>query len=176
MASDGSGRSRRVQRMIRNQNSSRRFAVNRQRCRTLVFVFAGVGLCVSTTGAQLKIVKPPVGPVIPPVAVQAPPSPVFTVRSYLGKCLDFGQPPNPVSHVVIFDCNGSASQRITVEEVDSHHDVVLHAGNLVLGVNTGPMVATLGGSSTVSTVGSALVYGLELQARNPVTAVAVMGQ
>jgi hypothetical protein len=116
-------------------------------------------------------------PVAPPasVSVQAPP-PVFSVRSYLGKCLDFGQAANPVSQVVIFDCNGSASQHITVEEVDSQHDVVLHAGSQVLGVNSGPLVATLGGSNTVPTGGSTIVYGLELQARNTLTAITAMGQ
>jgi hypothetical protein len=58
----------------------------------------------------------------------------FIVRSYGGKCLDFGSaPPETGAPVFISECNGTAGQRIEIVEIDptpiSRHEVVLFAGN-----------------------------------------------
>lgn len=58
----------------------------------------------------------------------------FFIRSYNGKCLDFGAAPHVTgSPVFIYDCNGSAAQRVMVVEIDptpiSKHEVVLFVDN-----------------------------------------------
>jgi hypothetical protein len=61
--------------------------------------------------------------------------PPFVVRSYGGKCLDFGPPPQVKgSPVFIYDCNGTIAQQVSIEEVDDRHDVILRAGDKVIGV------------------------------------------
>lgn len=68
----------------------------------------------------------------------------FTVRSYQGKCLDFGTSPSGNGATVFLnDC--AAAHPIRVEEIDSRHDVVLHAGNQVIGIYN-PTVITNGGT------------------------------
>jgi hypothetical protein len=72
---------------------------------------------------------------------QTAPAPAFTVRSYGGKCLDFGPLSiRPVAvfggaPVVIADCNGSASQQVRVEELTDRPGrlVILRAGGGVIG-------------------------------------------
>jgi hypothetical protein len=60
----------------------------------------------------------------------------FFVRNYGGKCLDFGAAPQVSgTPVFIFDCNGSPAQQVRIEEVNARHDVILRAGNKVIGVN-----------------------------------------
>jgi hypothetical protein len=61
--------------------------------------------------------------------------PAFVIRSYGGKCLDFGPPPH-VSGAPVFinDCNGSSAQQVRIEEINARHDVILRAGNKVIGV------------------------------------------
>ena len=172
-----------------------------QRNRTLTIAFAIVTLWIDTGRAQVRI-APPAAPVAPPIAspvappikpvgllpvpvgpittAPPPPQPGFYVRSYLGKCLDFAPPHTPfsaqvVSQVAISDCNGSATQQILVEEVDSHHDVVLHAGSKVIGI-TYSNVKTLApgdlsGNMAATSGNTPLVFGLELQDRLAVTAI-----
>jgi hypothetical protein len=101
--------------------------------------------------------------------VLLPPRPIFYVRSYLGKCLDFGPSATGGTQVYVSDCNDSAEQQVLVEEVDAQHDVILHAGGKVLGYRPvlvgsapGPLVAT------ASAAPAPPVYALELQDRpNP---------
>jgi hypothetical protein len=71
----------------------------------------------------------------------------FTLRNYGGKCLDFGTSPQPSGPVAIQDCNGSASQQLRVEEMNSQHTVRLHAGPAVLGFQYDPG-ASLGDPTT----------------------------
>jgi len=145
--------------------------------RTLVIAatFAILILCTSTERAQVRISPQAVGPVAPIGPIAMPPGqPVFQVRSYLGRCLDFSPPPQPsssspqpASQVVIYDCNATPSQQIWVEEIDSQHDVILHAGNGVLGINR-PLMNRLGISPSANPVPGA--YALEVQGRaNPIT-------
>src|SRR5262245_61594663 len=70
----------------------------------------------------------------------------FTVRSYGGKCLEFG-PPHPAPHQAILgnplfisDCNGTAAQKVRVQEVNDRHEVILRMGNGVIGKNVIPVV------------------------------------
>jgi len=70
----------------------------------------------------------------------------FTVRSYGGKCLEFG-PPRPLPHqailgnpVFISDCNGTAAQQVRVQEVNDQHEVILWMGSGVIGRNEIPVV------------------------------------
>lgn len=91
----------------------------------------------------------------PPVSA---PTTLFYVKNYGGKCLDFGAPPQTSgSPVYIYGCNGTIAQQIGVEEIDSRHDVLLHAGTKVLGLHN-PAVFTTGGTSS-----SPSEYALELQ-------------
>lgn len=66
----------------------------------------------------------------------------FTVRSYGGKCLEFGVPRTIIEQrmaknypVFISDCNGSAAQQVRIEELTDRpgHLVILRAGNGVIG-------------------------------------------
>ena len=77
----------------------------------------------------------------------------FYVRSFVGKCLTYGAPlqvtseavprANPSSPVYIYDCNTGSrqpirvepmSQQVVVAEINNRHEVVLRAGNKVVGV------------------------------------------
>jgi hypothetical protein len=71
------------------------------------------------------------------VAALPPPKPPFTIRSYGGKCLDFGASPQ-VSGAPVFinACNGTAAQQVFIEEVNVYHEVILRAGTLVIGVRS----------------------------------------
>jgi hypothetical protein len=81
-------------------------------------------------------------------------------------------PPRPPPQIVLYDCNGGASQQIWVEEVDSQHDVILHAGNSVIGIHN-PLTNTLGGTSPAA---AAPVYTLELQGRANPNTIAALNQ
>ena len=62
-------------------------------------------------------------------------APTFSVRSYVGKCLDFGSSPQVIgSPVFISDCNGKAAQMVRVQEINDRHEVILRAGTKVIGV------------------------------------------
>jgi hypothetical protein len=96
----------------------------------------------------------------------------FLVRSYMdaasgrgqGKCLDYGTPPNGSATVFLNDCGSAHPVRVT--EADGNHDVVLHAGNQVIGIHN-PQVINGGGPLPAP----ATQYSLELQpAANPITA------
>ena len=89
------------------------------------------------------------------VLVQTTPvNATFTVRSYGGKCLEFGAP-HPLPHqaalgspVFISDCNGTAAQQVRIEELPGPgHAVILHAGNGVIGRNVTPVVILQAASS-----------------------------
>src|SRR5262249_4303297 len=73
----------------------------------------------------------------PPASTNAQVVTSFFVRSYAGKCLDFGPAPHVGAPVFIFDCNRTAAQRLRVEEINERHEVILRAGRLVIGVRTG---------------------------------------
>ena len=171
--------------------------------RTFTVALAMTSVLLDTSRAQLRIplpvvpVAPPSAPA-PPVATPAtpvgpvpvgpivlapppPPQPLFYLHSYLGKCLDFGSPANPdpsgqmVSQLAVRDCNNSPSQQIKVVEVDNQHDVVLYAGNEVLGISI-PLTISTGGSAAAAWGSAPPIYGLELQQRNVLTAMTTFGQ
>ena len=85
----------------------------------------------------------------------------FRVRSYMGKCLTYGQfvidpdpesdPPPPQSGYPVFidDCGGGSTlpggfdrtfQQIVVEEINDRHEVVIRAGGKYIGVAGGVLV------------------------------------
>jgi hypothetical protein len=75
------------------------------------------------------------------LTIQAVPQ-SFTVRSYGGKCLEFGVPRTPIEQamakgypVFISDCNGSVVQQVRIEELTDRpgHLVILRAGSGVIG-------------------------------------------
>jgi len=107
----------------------------------------------------------PAQPKAPPPAIVAPlfavAQPFFYVQSYLGKCLDFGTAQTSGTQVYVSDCNNSAEQQVLVEEVDAQHDVILHAGSLVLGLRP-PQVLPLPSDGPAAPASP--VYVLELQA------------
>jgi hypothetical protein len=90
-------------------------------------------------------------------ATAGPPAPhPLSVRSYLGRCLDFGAPPLKAgSPVFISDCNATAAQQVVLEEftppqtlpvahvggggltIPQDHQVRLHAGNLCIAAASG---------------------------------------
>ena len=86
-----------------------------------------------------------------------PAKPPFTIRSYGGKCLDFGPPPQVIGAPVFINaCNGTAAQRVLIDEVNVYHEVILRAGTLVIGVRS-QVVSTPGpGGPTQSATESPL--------------------
>jgi hypothetical protein len=74
---------------------------------------------------------------------QVPPAfPTFYAKSYAGRCLDFGPPPQVAgSPVFIYDCNRTVSQQIGIQEISpasklppaQSHAVLLHAGTKCIG-------------------------------------------
>lgn len=88
-------------------------------------ILLGLALCGTTLMAQTwtwttVFIKPP-----------------FVIRSYGGKCLDFGPPPQlSGAPVFIYDCNGTIAQQVSIEEVNARHDVILRAGTKVIGVKS----------------------------------------
>lgn len=63
--------------------------------------------------------------------------PPFVIRNYGGKCLDFGPAPQVSgAPVFIYQCNGTSVQQVRIEEVSNQHDVILRAGNKVIGVRS----------------------------------------
>jgi hypothetical protein len=91
--------------------------------------------------------------------------PAFYVRSYVGKCLDFGTPPRQLNGlpVFIYGCNGTVVQQVRVQEINERHEVILHAGSKVIGVTGMGTVAS--GGPVLTATGVTLQSGpmLELQ-------------
>ena len=84
------------------------------------------------------------------------PQHAFFARIYANKCLDFTSAAQAGSGpVVIATCNNSATQQIVVQEINPRHEVVLHAGQKVIGVHA-PLVITAGNASVVNPAGSSL--------------------
>src|SRR5262245_2574017 len=97
----------------------------------------------------------------------------FFVRSYGGKCLDFGSGPQVSgSPVFIYSCNGTAAQQVIVQEINDRHEVVLHAGNKVIGVNENRVITLTTQVILASTLapGATVVAEtrLELQDADPI--------
>ena len=103
------------------------------------------------------------------ILVAPPIKPPFFVRSYGGKCLDFGPPPQVSgSPVFIYDCNGTIAQQVRIEEVNGRHDVILRAGNKVIGVK--PLNFPAAPAAPAAGVASESEMSLELQNEaNPLT-------
>src|SRR6476620_8826149 len=86
---------------------------------------------VASASGALTLRVPP--PNAPPLQLAHP---EFLVQSLGGRCLDFGAAPLVSGRPVLLrDCNRGPSQQVIVQEVNAHHDVILHAGNKVLGVS-----------------------------------------
>src|SRR4051794_32641546 len=80
-----------------------------------------------------------------PATVLAQTAPAFFARHYGGKCLDFGASPQVLgSPVFLYQCNGTVAQQIRVQEINNRHEVILHAGSLVIGVKQDPPSNTTG--------------------------------
>jgi len=86
-------------------------------------------------------------------------SPTFSVRSYGGKCLDFGTPPTVV-HATVFiaTCNGGSGQRVGVQEINDRHEVILRAGSKVIGFRRASVI-----TSSITVVPLDGEFPLELQ-------------
>lgn len=90
------------------------------------------------------------------VGAPPPTKPPFTIRSYGGKCLDFGPPPQVVGAPVFINaCNGTAAQQIRIEEVNVYHEVILRAGTLVIGVPSDLVINPGGGGPPPGTPSTA---------------------
>lgn len=105
--------------------------------------------------------------------VTAQPNPVdpalFEIRSYGGKCLDFGAPPQiSGAPVFIYDCNGTIAQEVRIQEVNEFHDVILRAGNKVIGVKDEPVIGS--GEGTGDAESEPVIQLQELQDLNTVLA------
>jgi hypothetical protein len=55
--------------------------------------------------------------------------PLFTIKSYMGRCLNM----TPPADLSIADCDGSVGQRFGIEERDPMHHVRVHGGGLCIG-------------------------------------------
>jgi FG-GAP-like repeat len=81
----------------------------------------------------------------------------FTIKSYQGKCLDYGSAWGGTGPTVFLnDC--SVAHPIRVEEINGRHQVILHAGAQVLGLKS--MIGSIGDGTTTAPS----EYPLELQA------------
>ena len=97
-------------------------------------------------------------------AMVAPTDSAFVVRSYGGKCLDFGSPPQVLgSTVFISACNGSGTQQVVVQEINQRHEVILIAGNKVIGVKATQATTLAGRTALVLVAKSDSENPLELQ-------------
>lgn len=82
----------------------------------------------------------------------------FQVRDYGGKCLDYGMsPPGHGGTVFLNDCN--SAHTILVEEINSNHQVLLHAGAQVIGIHNPNSRVT----GSVPAAVTATTFSLELQ-------------
>jgi len=100
-------------------------------------------------------------PLLLSAAAQVLPSfSTFYVKSYAGRCLDFGPPPQVIgSAVFIYDCNGTIAQQVGIQELfplETHaaarivgtsvpqplepHAVILHAGTKCIGSSANPPI------------------------------------
>ena len=92
-------------------------------------------------------------------AVQAADPPLFLIKSYGGKCLDYGPRWSGDSAVGLVYLNECArAHPIGVQEIDANHDVVLYAGTDVIGIHNPPASSTGGPPPPPPTQ-----YALELQ-------------
>src|SRR5262249_60734156 len=64
----------------------------------------------------------------------------FLIRSYGGKCLDYGISPSGDRGVFLNDCPNAHPVRVA--EVNANHDVLLYAGNSVIGINIPQTITT----------------------------------
>lgn len=111
---------------------------------------------------------------LPFFATQAQ-TPGFFAHNYGGKCLDFGPPPNVTgSPVFIFGCNGTIAQQIRIVEVNDRHDVILRAGNKVIGVKFTPVIGPV--ENTGPSPLSSVEIPLELQVPQDLNTSASLGQ
>jgi hypothetical protein len=81
--------------------------------------------------------------------------PLFYFQSYMGRCLDYGAPPQVAgSPVFIYGCNQTAAQQLGVEEMRRRgaHQVRLHAGTLCIGSESDPPAS--GSALTLQACGS----------------------
>jgi hypothetical protein len=92
-------------------------------------------------------------------AAVAPVNATFTIRSYGGKCLEFGMPLTRIEQVTgksypvfISDCKGTAAQQVRIEELTDRpgHLVILRAGNGVIGKKVTPVFTQLTASEAQS--------------------------
>lgn len=70
--------------------------------------------------------------------------PLFYFQSFMGRCLDYGAPPQVAgSPVFIYGCNQTLAQQVGVEEMPrlGAHQVRLHAGSLCIGTESNPPAA-----------------------------------
>jgi len=101
----------------------------------------------------------------------APVNDIFTVRSYGGKCMEYGRglPPDdtPLKGYPVFinQCNGTVAQQIRVEELTGRpgHLVILRAGDKVIGAKTEPVNTPAGSPATQSDINIADQTPLETQ-------------
>jgi hypothetical protein len=91
-------------------------------------------------------------------AVQAAEPAQFQVKSYGGKCLDYGTRPGVTGPDSVFLNDCALAHAIGVEEIDANHDVVLNAGSRVIGIHNPPANTTGGPPPPPATE-----YALELQ-------------
>lgn len=97
-------------------------------------------------------------------AAAAPASFAFVVKSYGGKCLDFGPSPQVIgSPVFISACNGRSAQQVVVREINQRHEVILVAGNEVIGVKANQATTLAGRRALVLAAKSEAENPLELQ-------------
>jgi hypothetical protein len=85
---------------------------------------------------------------------------LFQVKSYGGKCLDYGTRPGDSGTESVFLNDCTRAHPIGVEEIDANHDVVLYAGSQVIGIHNPPANTTGGPPPPPPTE-----YALELQPR-----------
>jgi hypothetical protein len=60
-------------------------------------------------------------------------SPLFTIKSYMGRCLNVTPHMTPPAALSIADCDGSVNQQFSIKELDSMHHVQVHGAGACIG-------------------------------------------
>lgn len=96
----------------------------------------------ATTQAQDPLTIGALVSPLPTVFAQAEELPGWEIRGLANRCFDVGASPVVGTRLSLARCNGTAGQRLVIDEIDTtNHFVVLKAGNLCVGTRNNAVTA-----------------------------------
>jgi len=159
--------------MRRQENMKRLSPRNWNQFRSMFGVLLLIGLAALLLTSAATAQRSPAPQSAKRVGAVIADKPAFFARSYGGKCLDFGRPPHVNgSPVFIYSCNGSIAQQIRIQEIDNLHEVILRAGDKVIGVKSDLVIGPIEPGATMSEAESPV----ELQDEKDRNTIASRGQ